>query len=153
MKYKSETHPINHSNKSSVPPLDCVTDDDPNAPDALPLFTPLPEFPHNPVNAFSFSRSLIDLPAAALAGLPVPDPSESDHRSSKFELGFAAGAAPPMDIVGFPIVVFAVVGNVTVRCTDVGFKGTPPNKLGASAGADPIIGLLEIGAPNMAGIC
>ena len=158
-KYQSKK---NHSNKSSAPPLDCVTEDDPkpapetpNAPNAPPLFPLSFELPHNPVIAFSFSKSLIDLPADALAGLAVPDPSDSDHRSSKFALGFAAAGAAdagaaPTDITGFAMVAFAMMGNVAVRCTDVGFRaGTPPNKLGPGAGAELIIGLLEIGAPNM----
>ena len=104
--------------------------------------------------AFFFSKFLIDLPAAALTGLampaPIPEPSESDHRSSKFALGLA--------VVIFEIVVLAVMGNVKVHWTDVGFRGAAPNKLGAGAGAaaaETIIacagGLLGVEDPNMAG--
>ena len=153
-----------HNRRSSVPEVEPPPIipppvlDTPNAPNPpTPAPTPGPLLlllPHNPANAFSFSRSLIDLlpPAAALAGLTVLDPRDIDHKSSKFALVFPAGVPATWDTFRGG----AGAGAGAAGCMDVdrGFREAAPKRLvfcvGAAAGVMPIVPKLLLD-PNMAG--
>jgi hypothetical protein len=143
---------VDQSNRSSPPPAeadeevaapDPTKDPLPNCPNApVAPIAPPPGFcccdccpdPHIPAWAFSFSKSFIDLlapvpPAAGL--LPVDDPSDMDHKSSKLLLGFGF-AAPLKDaamvgaIAGVELVrMGSEVGDMVVG--RMGGEVAPPN--------------------------
>lgn len=124
---KSSAPSLFHSSKSSTPEAGAVVLNDPNAAGLLALAA-LWLLPQSPAVAFSFSRSLMDLPAPATVVAVFVEPRDKLQRSSKLEELLTAGAVGRLSLLEF----IGAVGADIVKpiAIGVGLKGAEvlPNK-------------------------